>query len=130
MKQLCNMIISNCIRRLRIQGHEGQPAACPAPAPGALCRGVLQNGHTSLRNRSRLRHNRTLSDNRSTIAQEGKDARMSDPVTMRVKVHDFEGTKHGAAMLKAGCHWFKFYQRDGDEVLKVYDVRQMYQEKF
>ncbi len=42
-------------------------------------------------------------------------------VTMRVKVHDFEGTKkavakYGSAMKKAGCHWFKVYQRDGDEM--------------
>jgi len=41
-------------------------------------------------------------------------------VTMRVKVHDFEGTKqavqkYGAAMQNAGCHWYKVYQRDGDE---------------
>lgn len=45
---------------------------------------------------------------------------MSVLVTMRVKVHDFEGTKqavekYGETMLKAGCHWFKVYQRDGDE---------------
>jgi len=45
---------------------------------------------------------------------------MSVLVTMRVKVHDFEGTKqavaqYGAAMKKGGCHWFKVYQRDGDE---------------
>ena len=45
---------------------------------------------------------------------------MSVLVTMRVKVHDFEGTrqavaKYGEAMTKAGCHWFKVYQRDGDE---------------
>lgn len=41
-------------------------------------------------------------------------------VTMRVKVHDFAGTqqavaKYGEAMLKAGCHWFKVYQRDGND---------------
>ena len=45
---------------------------------------------------------------------------MSVLVTMRVKVHDFAGTKqavakHGETMRKAGCHWFKVYQRDGDE---------------
>ena len=45
---------------------------------------------------------------------------MSVLVTMRVKVHDFEGTKqavarYGAAMKEGGCHWFKVYQRDGDE---------------
>ena len=45
---------------------------------------------------------------------------MSVLVTMRVKVHDFGGTeqaveKYGDAMLKAGCHWFKVYQRDGDD---------------
>ena len=43
---------------------------------------------------------------------------MSVVVTMRVKVHDFDGTKqavakYGDAMLKAGCHWLKVYQRDG-----------------
>jgi len=41
-------------------------------------------------------------------------------VTMRVKVHDFAGTKqavdkYGNALQKAGCHWFKVYQRDGDD---------------
>ena len=45
---------------------------------------------------------------------------MSVLVTMRVKVHDFEGTsqavaKHGDTMLKNGCHWFKVYQRDGHD---------------
>lgn len=45
---------------------------------------------------------------------------MSVLVTMRVKVHDFAGTKqaadkYGEAMRKAGCHWYKVYQRDGDE---------------
>jgi len=45
---------------------------------------------------------------------------MSVLVTMRVKVHDFEGTKqavanYGDALQKAGCHWFKVYQRDGDD---------------
>jgi quinol monooxygenase YgiN len=45
---------------------------------------------------------------------------MSVLVTMRVKVHDFEGTsqavaKYGDVMLKSGCHWYKVYQRDGDD---------------
>jgi quinol monooxygenase YgiN len=45
---------------------------------------------------------------------------MSVLVTMRVKVHDFEGTrlavaKYGEALRKAGCHWFQVHQRDGDE---------------
>jgi len=45
---------------------------------------------------------------------------MSVLVTMRVKVHDFEGTKqavakYGDTMLKSGCHWYKVYQRDGDD---------------
>ena len=45
---------------------------------------------------------------------------MSVLVTMRVKVHDFKGTEqavaeYGDAMIKAGCHWYKVYQRDGDE---------------
>ena len=45
---------------------------------------------------------------------------MSVLVTMRVKVHDFEGTKqavakYGETMMKTGCHWYKVYQRDGDE---------------
>jgi len=45
---------------------------------------------------------------------------MSVLVTMRVKVHDFQGTKeavakYGSAMRKAGCHWLKVYQRDGDD---------------
>ena len=45
---------------------------------------------------------------------------MSVLVTMRVNVHDFEGTqqavaKYGEALLKAGCHWYKVYQRDGDD---------------
>jgi len=45
---------------------------------------------------------------------------MSVLVTMRVKVHDFEDTqqavaKYGEAMRKAGCHWFKVHQRDGDD---------------
>jgi len=38
---------------------------------------------------------------------------MSVLVSMRVKVHDFEGTKqavteYGDAMLKAGCHWTQY----------------------
>ena len=45
---------------------------------------------------------------------------MSVLVTMRVKVHNFDGTqqavaKYGATMLKTDCHWYKVYQRDGDE---------------
>jgi quinol monooxygenase YgiN len=45
---------------------------------------------------------------------------MSVLVTMRVKVHDFEGTrkavaKYGAAMKKGGCHWYRVYQKDGDD---------------
>ena len=45
---------------------------------------------------------------------------MSVLVTMRVKVHDFEGTrqaaaKYGEAMRKAGCYWFQVHQRDGDD---------------
>jgi len=45
---------------------------------------------------------------------------MSVLVTMRVKVHDFQGTrdavdKFGSTMRKSGCHWFKVYQRDGNE---------------
>ena len=45
---------------------------------------------------------------------------MSVLVTMRVKVHDFEGTKqavakYGDTMRKSGCHWYKVYQRDGDD---------------
>jgi quinol monooxygenase YgiN len=56
----------------------------------------------------------------STIEQSTKEAQMSVLVTMRVKVHDFEGTKeavakYGKSMLNAGCHWYKIYQRDGDE---------------
>ncbi len=44
---------------------------------------------------------------------------MSVLVTMRVKVHDFEGTKQAAAkyaqaMKKAGCHWFKIYRAEKD----------------
>ena len=49
-----------------------------------------------------------------------KEADMSVLVTMRVKVHDFEGTKqavakYGTVLQQAGCHWYKVYQRDGDE---------------
>lgn len=45
---------------------------------------------------------------------------MSVLVTMRVKVHDFAGTqqavtKYGEVMKKSGCHWYKVYQRDGDD---------------
>ena len=45
---------------------------------------------------------------------------MSELVTMRVKVHDFEGTqqavaKYGDTMLKSGCHWYKVYQQDGND---------------
>lgn len=45
---------------------------------------------------------------------------MSVLATMRVKVHDFEGTKqaiakYGDVMIKGGCHWYKVYQRDGDD---------------
>ena len=45
---------------------------------------------------------------------------MSVLATMRVKVHDFEGmkqavAKYGDAMIKNGCHWYKVYQRDGDD---------------
>jgi heme-degrading monooxygenase HmoA len=43
---------------------------------------------------------------------------------MRVRVHDFEGTKAAAAkyagaMKSAGCHWFKIYraEKDPNEVL-------------
>jgi quinol monooxygenase YgiN len=54
------------------------------------------------------------------IESHPKEARMSVLATMRVKVHDFEGTKqavakYGDAMLKGGCHWYKVYQRDGDD---------------
>jgi Tat protein secretion system quality control protein TatD with DNase activity len=54
------------------------------------------------------------------LRNQPKEARMSVLVTMRVKVHDFEGTKqavekYGDVMLKAGAHWFKVYQRDGDD---------------
>jgi hypothetical protein len=48
-----------------------------------------------------------------------QEVSMSVLATMRVKVHDFEGTeqavaKYGPVMLMAGCHWYKVYQRDGD----------------
>jgi quinol monooxygenase YgiN len=44
---------------------------------------------------------------------------MSVLITMRVKVHDFEGTKKAAAMFaesvkKAGCHWGKIYRSEKD----------------
>ncbi len=44
---------------------------------------------------------------------------MSVLVTMRVKVHDFEGTKQAAAkyaqaMQQAGCHWLKIYRAEKD----------------
>ena len=44
---------------------------------------------------------------------------MSVLITMRVKVHDFEGTKKAAAMFatsakKAGCHWAKIYRSEKD----------------
>ncbi len=49
---------------------------------------------------------------------------MSVLITMRVKVHDFEGTRKAARMFvksaaKAGCHWAKVYrsERDPNEVL-------------
>src|SRR6266516_3082700 len=45
---------------------------------------------------------------------------MSVLVSMRVKVHDFDGTKqavakYGETLMKTGCHWYKVYQRDGDD---------------
>jgi hypothetical protein len=45
---------------------------------------------------------------------------MSVLVTMRVKVHDFEGSRqavarYGDAIRQSGCHWFKVYQRDGND---------------
>ena len=58
-------------------------------------------------------------------------------VTMRVKVHDFEGTrqavaKYGETMLKSGCHWYKVYQRDGNEKevlwLMEFDSHQAFEE--
>ena len=44
---------------------------------------------------------------------------MSVLITMRVKVHDFEGTKKAATMFaegakKAGCHWAKVYRSEKD----------------
>jgi hypothetical protein len=59
-------------------------------------------------------------DDQVQLRDQPKEARMSVLVTMRVKVHDFEGTKqavekYGDAMLKAGAHRFKVYQRDGDD---------------
>jgi quinol monooxygenase YgiN len=40
-------------------------------------------------------------------------------VTMRVKIHDFEGTKKAAVLFaetgkKAGCHWAKVYRSEKD----------------
>jgi quinol monooxygenase YgiN len=49
---------------------------------------------------------------------------MSVLITMRVKVHDFEGTKKAAQMFvksakKAGCRWAKVYrpEKDPNDVL-------------
>ena len=44
---------------------------------------------------------------------------MSVLITMRVKVHDFEGTLKAAEMFamnaaKAGCHWSKVYRSEND----------------
>ena len=44
---------------------------------------------------------------------------MSVLITMRVKVHDFEGTKKAAAMFAAtakknGCHWAQVYRSEKD----------------
>jgi len=44
---------------------------------------------------------------------------MSVLITMRVKVHDFEGTRKAAEMFaknagKAGCHWGKVYRSEKD----------------
>jgi len=44
---------------------------------------------------------------------------MSVLVTMRVRVHNFEGTQAAAAryadaMKRAGCHWFKIYRAEKD----------------
>jgi quinol monooxygenase YgiN len=44
---------------------------------------------------------------------------MSVLITMRAKVHDFEGTKKAAEMFaktagKAGCHWAKVYRSEKD----------------
>ena len=40
-------------------------------------------------------------------------------ITMRVKVHDFEGTRKAAVMFaksakEAGCHWAKVYRSEQD----------------
>jgi quinol monooxygenase YgiN len=48
-----------------------------------------------------------------------EEALMSVLITMRVKVHDFEGTKKAAEMFarsakKAGCHWAKVYRSEKD----------------
>jgi len=49
---------------------------------------------------------------------------MSVLITMRVKVHDFEGTRKAAAMFaksakEAGCRWAKVYrsEKDPNEIL-------------
>jgi quinol monooxygenase YgiN len=44
---------------------------------------------------------------------------MSVLITMRVKIHDFEGTKKAAELFaesakKAGCHWAKVYRSEKD----------------
>jgi len=44
---------------------------------------------------------------------------MSVLITMRVKAHDFEGTKKAAEMfakraIRAGCHWAKVYRAEKD----------------
>ncbi len=44
---------------------------------------------------------------------------MSVLITMRVKVHDFEGTRKAAEMFAkgakaAGCHWAKVYRSEKD----------------
>ena len=44
---------------------------------------------------------------------------MSVLITMRVKVHDYEGTKKAVKMFsqsakKAGCHWAKVYRSEKD----------------
>ena len=44
---------------------------------------------------------------------------MSVLITMRVKVHDFEGTRKAAEVLaqsarQAGCHWARIYRSEKD----------------
>ncbi len=44
---------------------------------------------------------------------------MSVLITMRVKVHDFEGTRKAAELFaknarEAGCHWAKIYRSEKD----------------